>query len=92
MPTRILLLVAALLASASAAPASAPPTPDFDPTLVNRPPAYTQVAVRTLKSASAALGERIPQNSDAWMLLNRPVPGNAGDTSYGGDWATTWGD
>ena len=60
MSTRTLLLVAALLASASAAPASVPPAPDFDPTLVNRPPAYTEAAVRTLKSAPAVLSERTP--------------------------------
>lgn len=92
MSTKTLLLVAALLVSASAAPASAPPAPDFDPTLVNKPPAYTQVAVRTLKPASDASGERTPQNSDAWMQLNRRVPGNAGDISYGRDWSASWGD
>lgn len=43
MLTRTLVLVA-VLASASAASASAPSAPDFDPTLINHPPAYTQLA------------------------------------------------
>lgn len=46
---------------------------------------------RTLHSAPVSLGESSPHNSDAWMGLHRRVPGNVGDTSYGGDWAATWG-
>jgi hypothetical protein len=91
MLTRSLVLAAALMAAASAASAasaSALAAPDFDPILINHP-AYTQVAERRLQSAPSGLRQSAP----VWTQpqYNRRVPGNAGDTSYGGDWAETWG-
>jgi len=91
MLTRSLALVAALMASASAASASAPPAPDLDPTLINHPPAYTQVAEWKPQSAPVLSGVR--GGALVWRepQYNRRIPGNAGDSSYGGDWAETWG-
>ena len=89
MLTRSLMLAAALLASASAASASAPAAPDFDPTLINHPAAYTQVAEWKPQSVPSGLGRGAPVWSEP--QYNRRIPGNAGDTSYGGDWAETWG-
>jgi hypothetical protein len=90
MLTRALVLVAAL-ASASAASASAPPAPDVDPTLINHPVAYTQVAEWRPQSAPALSG--VSRAAPVWSepQHDRRVPGNAGDGSYGGDWAETWG-
>lgn len=89
MLTRAVVLVGALLVSASAASASAPAAPDFDPTLINHPPAYAQVV--EWRSQPVLSGAR--RGAPAWSepQYNRHIPGNAGDTSYGGDWAETWG-
>ena len=89
MLTRSLVLAAALMASASAASASAPPAPDFDPTLINHPVAYTQVAEWKPVSAPSGMSRGAPVWSEP--QYNRRIPGNDGDTSYGGDWAETWG-
>jgi hypothetical protein len=89
MLTKAVVLLAATLASASAASASAPAAPDVDPTLINHPAAYTQVAEWKPQSAPSALGRGAPVWSEP--QYSRRVPGNTGDTSYGGDWAQTWG-
>jgi hypothetical protein len=88
MLTRTLVLVAAL-ASASAASASAPPAPDFDPTLINHPPAYSQVAEWKPQPSLSGVSRSAPVWSEPQH--DRRFPGNAGDTSYGGDWAESWG-
>ena len=89
MLTRSLVFAVALVASATAVSASAPAAPDVDPTLINHPAAYTQVAEWKPQSATSGLRQGAP----AWIepQYNRRIPGNAGDTSYGGDWAQTWG-
>ena len=60
MLTRTLALFAALVTSFSAASASAPATPDSDPTLINHPPAYTQVAEWTPQPALSGLRQGAP--------------------------------
>lgn len=53
-------VLAAGLAWASAASASAPPAPDVDPTLINHPPEHIQVVERKLQSAPAVLRDSRP--------------------------------
>ena len=58
-------------------------------TLINHPAAYTQVAELKPQSVPSRLGQGAPVWSEP--QYDRRIPGNAGDTSYGGDWAETWG-
>jgi hypothetical protein len=82
------VLVAALVVS-SATLATAD---SFDP-LINHETAPTiTVSQRPTQLAPVRLQDRTQQGNDAWMQLNRRVPGNSGDTSYGRDWGLTWGD
>ncbi|MEJ0074390.1 MAG: hypothetical protein WDO17_02920 [Alphaproteobacteria bacterium] len=82
------LLVAAFVAGSASLAGAVP----FDPTLINHDPApVVDVAARTSAPVRLNDSERTPQSNDAWKLLNRRIPGNAGDASYGGDWDATWG-
>ena len=85
MLTRTLVFSVVALASASTASASAPPAPDVDPTLINHPPAYSQVAEW---KPQPALSGSSRGTAAVWSepQHNRRIPGNAGDTSYGDDW------
>jgi hypothetical protein len=82
------LLVAALVAGSATVATAAD---NFDPLINHETAPIITVSQRTLQSAPVRFQESTPQNGDAWMQLNRRVPGNTGDASYGGDWATTWG-
>ena len=87
MLTKALVVAALVAGSATVATAAE----NFDPLINHETAPIITVSQRTLQSAPVRLQERTQQNNDAWMQINRRVPGNAGDTSYGGDWATTWG-
>ena len=87
MLTKALLVAALVAGSATVATAAE----NFDPLINHETAPIITVSQRTLQSAPVRLQDGTPQNSDAWMQLNRRVPGNTGDTSYGGDWAATWG-
>jgi len=83
------LLVAAFVAGSGSLAGAVP----FDPTLINHDPApVVDVAMRTVQSAPAALDdERAPLDDDAWIVLNRRLPRNIGDTIFGGEWDAALG-
>jgi hypothetical protein len=87
---RIALVAALLAGGASAALAQG-----FDPNLANRYPAYADPGgVQTFQSfQSAPVRLREGRNVGSWQQqeYSRRVPGNQGDTSYGGDWAQAYG-
>jgi hypothetical protein len=87
MLTKALLATAMVAGSAALATAAE----NFDPLINHETAPIITVSQRALQSAPVRLNEHAQQNSDAWMLLNRRVPGNAGETSYGRDWRMTWG-
>jgi hypothetical protein len=88
---RIALVAALLAGSASAALAQ-----DFDPNLANRYPVHAGArgskTFQSFQSAPVRLQEG--RNVGSWQQeqqYTRRVPGNQGDTSYGGDWAQSYG-
>lgn len=82
--TKIALVAALLAGTATAAMAQ-----DFDPNLANRYPGYASTAPRaTLQSAPVRLNQSVVTG---WEQNNRRVPGNQGDTTFGGDWAQSYG-
>jgi hypothetical protein len=81
----------ALVAALVAGGASAALAQDFDPNLANRYPAYIGAGgAKTFQSAPVRLQEG--RDVGIWQQQhNRRVPGNQGDSSYGGDWAQAYG-
>jgi len=81
--TKIALVAALVASSASVALAQ-----DFDPNLANRYPAYAGpvATAHTFQSAPVRLQQQLttPAWTQNWSEHGRSVPGNAGDTSYGG--------
>jgi hypothetical protein len=86
--TKIALAAALVASSASVAMAQ-----DFDPNLANRYPAYAGPVARTFQSAPVRLQQQrtTPSWTQDWSQHSRNIPGNTGDTSYGGDWAQSYG-
>jgi hypothetical protein len=88
--TKIALAAALVASSASVALAQ-----DFDPNLANRYPAYAGPLATSLTFQSAPVRlqqhRTTPTWAQNWSQHDRRVPGNAGDTSYGGDWLQSYG-
>ena len=87
MLTKAVLVAALVVSYATLATAD-----NFDPLINHETPPTITVSQRPTQLAPVRLQERTQQRNDAWMQLDRRVPGNSGDTSYGRDWGSTWGD